>query len=120
MRLLIVLLALAGCGDTEVGGGAPAVAPREAPRQEGVDCGRDEDCVLLPVVTCCGECPPAPPFEAITREALDAVLIENEWKCGAHPRACDARACEPRPRGCYARAACVGSRCVVESEGCGG
>lgn len=88
-----------------------------AARQD-VDCVRDDDCVLMPYVTCCGECPPAPPFEAAPRTELDAVLIELETTCALDRRECAAPACDPRPAGCYAKAACVAGRCVVETDGC--
>jgi hypothetical protein len=102
----IAMLVLAGC-------------PLQPPAVEDPDCVVDQDCALLPYATCCGECPPAPPFDVGTRGALDAIFIELETACALDLRACTPPVCDPMPPGCRARAACVDGRCVVESEGCG-
>jgi len=100
------------------GAGPPAPRPDAAPAD--VECVRDGDCVLLPEVTCCGECPPVPPFEVGTVAALDAVLIESEQICAERRVACEATpACDPVPRGCYARAECIMGACVLATDGCG-
>jgi hypothetical protein len=85
----------------------------------GADCAHDDDCALVPDVTCCGECRAAPPYEAGTRASIDAIFIELETKCALQREDCQPRACDPVPAGCYARAACVDGRCVAETEGCG-
>lgn len=82
-------------------------------------CARDDECVLLPTaLTCCIECPPAPPFEAAPSWVLDGMLIENETVCAEPRHLCPPVTCEPLPEGCVARAACVAGRCVVLSQGC--
>lgn len=121
MRLVLVAVSalLAGCPER-------AAAPQDAPAGPArsgelprlVECADDSHCALLPHVTCCGECPPAPPFDVGNRQDLDALFIEAETRCAQDRRPCRPPVCEPRPRGCYARAACVAQRCVVESEGC--
>jgi hypothetical protein len=121
MRLAILLsVLLAACGSREASprddGSAPA--PRATPPAGDVDCVRDEDCALLPEITCCGECRPVPPFEVGTQHDLDARLIESEERCAHDTRACTPPVCTPMPRGCFARAACKQGRCVVDSEGC--
>jgi hypothetical protein len=98
--------------------GASSRGVTDPPSIDDPDCVRDQDCELLPYVTCCGECAPAPPFEAVTRQQLDAVFIELESRCAIDRRECTPPVCERVPRGCYARAGCVAGRCVVESEGC--
>jgi hypothetical protein len=74
--------------------------------------------VLFPVLSCCGECPPAAPFEAVTRAELDAALIEDEQRCAIEDHDCTRHACEPRPAGCAPRAACVDTRCAALAPGC--
>jgi len=115
-RHAVALTLLAGC---------PDLPPREEVRSADVpaplldaDCARDQDCALLPYVTCCGECPPAPPFDVGTREDLDAIFIEQEERCALDRRECTPPTCDPLPPGCYARAGCVAGRCVVEVDGC--
>jgi hypothetical protein len=102
---LAIALASVGCP-------GPAQAPADA------ECVVDRDCALLPYVTCCGECPPVPPFEVGTRQQLDAIFIELESSCAIERKACTPPVCEPMPEGCYAKAACEAGRCVVETEGC--
>jgi hypothetical protein len=118
MRWAILILALAACGDvtTPPAPGAPSVGQPGSPGD--AECVRDEDCALLPEVTCCGECPPSPPFAVGPTTALDAILIEAEQRCAKDVRPCKPLRCEPVPRGCYARAGCANGRCIVESEGC--
>lgn len=105
LRPALIALLLAGCGQMA----APA---------EDAECVVDEDCVMIPYVTCCGECPPEPPFEAGPREELDAILIEMETRCALERRPCEAPVCAARPPGCYVRAACERGRCVAETDGC--
>ncbi len=106
MRLaLLAICFLAGCPDAQT-------------MRDDAECAQDSQCALLPQLTCCGECPPTPPFEVGTREDLDAIFIEAETRCAEDTRACAPPTCAAKPRGCYARAACVSGSCVVESEGC--
>jgi hypothetical protein len=101
------------------------LAPTDAASTAGAgataaaDCRVDDDCVLLPELTCCGECPPAPPFQAAPRRVLDGMLVENETSCSYDTRPCPPRACDRVPRGCVARATCEAGRCVVAASGCG-
>lgn len=83
-------------------------------------CAVDDDCGLMPsVLTCCGECPPAPPFEAVPRTAIDAALLELETTCSARTLACvETPACDSVPVGCEARAVCDHGRCRLIEEGC--
>ena len=82
----------------------------------GDDCAVDDDCELLPVVTCCGECAPSPPFESVPRAAIDALLLETEERCLRDDRPCPACA-RPR-RGCTASAFCAQGRCRFTTIGC--
>lgn len=97
---------------------APADEASSPGPAAAADCRVDDDCVLLPELTCCGECPPAPPFEAAPRWVLDGMLVEHETTCSRDTRPCPPRACQRVPRGCVARAACEAGRCVVRSTGC--
>ena len=93
-------------------------AAEPAPASEAAQCVRDDDCELLPsALTCCIECPPAPPFEAVPDWVIGGLLIENETKC-AEPKLCPEVTCDPVPLGCEARAACERGRCVVVANGC--
>jgi hypothetical protein len=95
--------------------------PREAEAQPAgpAECVRDDDCVLLPsALTCCVECPPAPPFEPAPSWVLGGMLVQNETDCAGRDRACPEVRCEPVPEGCRARAACAGGRCVAVTLGC--
>jgi len=83
------------------------------------ECTKDDDCTLMPSrLTCCGECEPAPPFEAIPREDLDSLLLELETDCAPQTRLCEPPVCEVVPPGCMARARCVDGSCEVEATGC--
>jgi hypothetical protein len=97
-----------------------AAAPRPAgPSQAAVECARDDDCVLLPsALTCCVECPPAPPFEPAPSWVLGGMLVQHETDCAERDRACPEVRCEPVPEGCVARAACAAGRCIAVSSGC--
>jgi len=108
MRSLAFVVLLAGC-DLATG-----VVERPAPQ-----CTRDEDCVLLPAaLTCCVECPPAPPFEPAPRWVLDGMLIEQETRCATPRSSCPEVSCAaPRP-GCEARPACIQERCSFIETGC--
>jgi hypothetical protein len=129
---LLVALALAGCtrdrpaahpdrgAEAAVDDAEPAVTtPDRVPVADhpAGECRDDADCAVLPPVTWCGECRPAPPFEAGTRAELDALLIEAEQQCAAEaPRAVEP--CPPVPTGCAATAACVDTRCAAVAHGC--
>ncbi len=113
--MLISLVVLAACE-------RPALEPPPAAVEEAEQlpqCVRDEDCVLLPAaLTCCIECPPAPPFEAAPSWVLDGMLIENETECAEARHLCPEITCEPVAETCIARPACVTGRCVPLAEGC--
>ncbi|MCB9563981.1 MAG: hypothetical protein H6708_26595 [Kofleriaceae bacterium] len=125
----VVAVAAAGCTDRapSVEGGAPGVSPRPPPAAgvgtgavPRLDCVVDDDCVLLPDITCCDECAPAPPFEVGTIASLDALLIENEHRCAVERASCEhVPPCAIIPEGCTAHAACADGRCVVVERGCG-
>jgi hypothetical protein len=100
------------------GGGEVRAEPVVITAPDAGECATDEDCVLLPVLSCCGECPPAAPFEALTRAELDAELIVEEEHCAREDHDCAEHACEPLPAGCRPRAACVATRCEVVAPGC--
>lgn len=87
-----------------------------------VDCRIDDDCTLMPyAMTCCGECAPAPPFTAVPRTTIDALLLELETRCAEKPGPCDAPVCAVAPPGCEAYATCIGGRCTyVQSGACSG
>jgi hypothetical protein len=118
MRAALLLLLIA-CGpkpareeprDTKT----PAKAPEpEAPEPE---CIADGDCVVMPELSCCEECPPAAPFAAGTRAALDAALIENEERCAMKDVDCADWSCPPAA--CEVRAVCEAGRCAAIAEGC--
>ena len=115
-RIAILTVFLIGCPPPPASTDDSPAAPEPV---LDADCVRDEDCALLPYVTCCGECPPAPPFDVGTRSNLDAIFIELETQCALDLRECTPPECDPMPAGCYAKAACVDGRCVVETDGCG-
>ena len=107
---LFVIVAFAACE-------RPAVDANVAPVE--VQCARDKDCVLLPsVLTCCNECPPAPPFEAAPTWVLDGMLIENETDCAEPRHLCLPDACDPVPARCVARAACIAGTCIAVANAC--
>lgn len=116
----VIAVALAGCSQRSPAPAPPTSAPLDAPRPVPADrdCNGDHDCVLMPLVTCCGECAPAPPFEVATRVHLDGVLVESETQCARDRRPCEPPVCTPLPHGCEAAAACVDGRCVVQQHGC--
>jgi hypothetical protein len=90
-----------------------------AASDEPPECVVDDDCGLMPpLMTCCGECDPAPPFEPVPRTAIDARLIELEHACAEHAPVCEPPVCETVPPGCIARAVCVRGRCRVVESGC--
>lgn len=83
------------------------------------ECLVDDDCGLAPAfVSCCVECPPAPPFEAMTRTELDALWWDLESRCAESSSACVPVSCPVVPRGCVARAVCDSGRCRVIETGC--
>jgi hypothetical protein len=106
---MLAVAGLAGCPQPSADGTT----------REDAECTVDADCALLPSVTCCGECPPVPPFDVGARFNLDAIFIEMETRCAEDRRECTPPVCEPMPAGCHASAACEAGRCVVETDGCG-
>jgi hypothetical protein len=91
-----------------------------ATEPEPGECVVDDDCGLMPSqMTCCGECPPAPPFEAVPRTAIDSRLLELETDCAPQTRLCIPPVCEPVPAGCDAQAICIDHRCRLVETGCG-
>lgn len=111
----ITVIAVAGCdrATSELEPASRALDPEPA------QCLRDDDCALLPSqMTCCIECPPAPPFEAAPSWVLDGMLVESETACAESTRLCPEVQCESVPSGCTARAACVARRCIAITEGC--
>lgn len=119
------LVALAAC--------EKLAASPDPPPEANAQCSRDEDCTLAPsALTCCGECPPAPPFEAAPVWEVDARYIENENRCLAPEISCGDESregdasreqevidCPQIPAGCTARAACTSGRCTAVTSGCG-
>jgi hypothetical protein len=113
--LYLVAIAVTGCDRI----GTESAPVSSAGTSEPAQCLRDDDCVLLPSqLTCCIECPPAPPFEAAPGWVLDGMLIESETACAEATRLCPRIHCEPVPAACTARAACVEQRCTAVTEGC--
>jgi hypothetical protein len=83
------------------------------------ECQVDDDCTLMPsAMTCCGECDPAPPFEAVPRTAVDSRLLELETDCAESTRLCEPPICEVVPPSCIASAICLDGRCRVIAFGC--
>jgi hypothetical protein len=117
---LIAILLAASCEPSAVLELAARPGAGARPAGESTQCLRDDDCALLPsALTCCVECPPAPPFEPAPSWVLGGMLIQLETDCAQLDRACPEVRCEPVPAGCVARAACVNGRCVAVSSGCG-
>jgi hypothetical protein len=113
---LFALVLVASC---EVTPRERAGAAAEPIGERSGQCVRDDDCVLLPsALTCCVECPPAPPFEPAPSWVLGGMLIQHETDCAERDRACQEVRCDPVPAGCAARAACVNRRCVAVTSGC--
>lgn len=110
--LLLALLAVAACEKL-------AASPESSP-ESNAQCSRDEDCMLVPsALTCCVECPPAPPFEAAPAWVVDGMYIENENRCLATEIGCGEIECVQAPAGCSARAVCAEDRCTAVVTGCG-
>ena len=118
-----ICAALAACAlvacDREPSAAGAATEIAQAPPGT-LECRVDDDCTLMPAaMTCCEECEPVPPFEAVPRTAVDAMLIELETRCAAKPSICGPRSCEAPPQGCQAAAVCVRGRCsVVQTDAC--
>jgi hypothetical protein len=111
---LIAILLAAACDRA-----SDLAAAARASEGEPAQCVRDDDCVLLPsALTCCVECPPAPPFEPAPSAVLGGMLIEHETECAQRDRACPEVRCDPVPEGCRARAACAKGRCIAVTSGC--
>jgi hypothetical protein len=108
----LAVVALVPCARAVVDSGSE-------PAERATQCMRDDDCALLPsALTCCLECPPAPPFEAAPAWILDGILIENETTCATR-RWCPEVECGALPAGCEAHAACEEGRCVAVATRCG-
>jgi len=114
-KLIILTLAVATCDQAR----QVWTSDEARPAADVGECAKDEDCVLLPsALTCCIECPPAPPFEAAPAWVLDGMLIQSETDCAAGDRPCPDVQCETVPPGCSARAACSDHKCVAVADGC--
>lgn len=99
----------------------PALATYSCERvdEATVECTHDDDCGLAPAfVSCCVECAPAPPFEAVTRDELDALWLDLEARCAESSSACVPVTCPIVAPGCVARAVCDHGRCRVVEAGC--
>jgi hypothetical protein len=89
------------------------MAPRPAPRPvSDVECVRDSDCTMQPLVSCCGQCCPSPPA-AHSKKAVE----ERNHHCAivdcAAPHCTDI-ACEPVTESpSDFEAVCRASRCVA-------
>lgn len=76
------------------------------------ECIEDQDCVLTPsILTCCGECDPAPPFEALPRARLEEQRATLAERCAPVTRLCEPPTCAPVPAECRARAECRAGVC---------
>lgn len=123
LAVLFVLFA-AACGVDGTGVALRPAVPEPPPRgagppPSGVECVIDGDCELVPVITCCEECAPVPPFESVPRSSIDTLLLETEERCLRDTRACSAwQRCEPPPQGCVATARCHQGRCSFVATGC--
>jgi hypothetical protein len=119
MRAAVLLLLIA-CGPRPQAATEPPRETHEAKAPEaeppGPECIADADCVVMPELSCCEECPPAAPFAAGTRAALDAALIENEERCANKDVDCAQQSCPPQP--CEVRAVCEAGRCAAIADGC--
>jgi hypothetical protein len=97
--------------------GCLAIGCDASAQAQAIECVRDDDCVLLPRVTCCGECAPSPPYEAAPRWVLDGMLVEAETTCARSSRPCTPPVCD-LPTTCVPHAACTEGRCQVSTRGC--
>lgn len=125
MRWALIVALVAGCKTPP-----PPVEPppkksrptkaksQPQPEPPPAECAADTDCVLMPELGCCGECPPLTPFEAVTRAELDAAIIEEDEHCATEDWDCDAFQCSGMLPGCQAKASCHDGQCVVASNGC--
>jgi len=85
----------------------------------GQGCSRDDDCGLVPVFGCCGNCPPTPPYRALTHGAIEAERQDDEAQCATEDHDCSVHRCTTPPPGCTARAVCRQGVCAVEqSDSC--
>ncbi len=82
------------------------------------ECAIDDDCTLLPRITCCGECDFVLPFEAVPRTSVDAMLIEAETDCAPHERSCVPPVCDEVPPGCDPHVLCIDGSCRLDAQGC--
>jgi hypothetical protein len=89
-------------------------------RPAPAECQQNADCALMPaLLTCCGECEPLPPFEAVTKRRLEAIRSDTDAQCAPPTRLCDPPICSPLPARCEARAICVEGSCRVDAtEAC--
>jgi hypothetical protein len=105
------LMALAACEKLAASPGAE--------QESTAQCSRDEECMLVPsALSCCAECPPAPPFEAAPTWVIDGMYIENENRCLATEISCGEIDCPVIPAGCSAQPVCLEGRCVAVTTGC--
>lgn len=78
----------------------------------GDTCVRDDDCVVMPaLLTCCGECEPIAPYEAVPRAVLAERRRALEASCAPRTQPCDPPACTAPPAGCVVRAVCDQGQC---------
>jgi hypothetical protein len=99
--------------------GIPGQTEVLQPAASVAECVVDDDCGLMPPrMTCCGECDPVPPFEAVPRTAIDAVLIDLETACAQSSSLCEPPECAVLTPGCVARAICLHGTCRVIESGC--
>jgi hypothetical protein len=109
VRTAVVAWLLCGCDKL----------PAQPQPDPAAECVRDEDCTLVPSeLTCCTECPPAPPFEAAPVWVVDGMYLEQEDRCLDTARPCPKVRCARIPETCSARAACTRGRCTVVASGC--
>lgn len=93
----------------------PTSPPRIAVPLADAECHLDDDCTLMPaLITCCGECDPAPPYEAVPRALLDEVRLVTNEDCAPHTRLCDPPACSMQVENASPSVICRGGRCEVQ------
>ncbi len=83
-------------------------------RHPAPECVRDEDCVLQPSrITCCGTCPAARPYEAISAVHLVQLLRDADLGCARTLQHCDPPACPGVETDSEVHAACTAGVCRV-------
>lgn len=114
-----IVTVVAGCDGAASSAPPAAARPRPAVQSElapAGGCGSDDDCELVPELTCCDECAPVPPFQSVPRSTIDTLLLESEERCLHDDRAC--RPCARPPPGCTATARCRDGACTFDATGC--